>query len=77
MLKQHKVDVSYTYQTTSVAIEIHSEEELLQLLSSLQNDNCTWVSLHDRKRSIKINIYLRFRERQARYRSSDGRAVHL
>jgi len=62
MLKQHEVDISCTYQTTSIGLEIHSRDELLHVLSSLQRPDCTWVVLHDRKRRIELTIYLRFRE---------------
>ena len=62
MLKQHEMDLSYTHQTTSIGLEIRSEDELLTLLSSLQDDDCAWVVLHDRKRKITLHVYLRFRE---------------
>lgn len=58
----HEVDLSYTYQTTSINLEIRSEDELLPLLSSLQDDDCAYVVLHGRKRKIILHIYLRFRE---------------
>lgn len=62
MLEQHEMDLSYTYQTTSIGLEIRSEDELLTLLSSLQDDDCACVVLHDRKRKITLHVYLRFRE---------------
>lgn len=62
MLKQHEVDLSYTYQTTSIGLEIRTGDELSHLLSSLQDNDCACVVLHDRKRRIMLHIYLRFRE---------------
>ena len=62
MLKQHEMDLSYTHQNTTIGLEIRSEDEFQKLLSSLQDDNCDWIALHDRTRSITIHIYLRFRE---------------
>lgn len=63
MVKQHEMDLTYTYQTTSIGLDIRSEDVLESLLSSLQDDNCAVVFLHDRKRRITLHIYLRFRER--------------
>jgi len=60
--KQHEMDLSYTYQTTSLGLELRTEDELRQLLSSLQDDECPVVVLHDRHRKITLHIYLRFRE---------------
>lgn len=63
MLKQIKADMSYTYQSTDIGIEIRSQEELDQLVAALQVDNDV-VVLHNQHRDIVINVYLRFRERE-------------
>jgi hypothetical protein len=62
MLKQHEMDLSYTYQNTDVGLEIRTQDELMALLTSLQDDDCACVVLHDRKRSIMLHIYLRLRK---------------
>jgi hypothetical protein len=71
MLKQHEVDLSYIHQTTSLGLEIRTQDELLHLLSSLQRPDCAYVVLHDRKRSISLHIYLRFREQTHNLRHTD------
>lgn len=62
MLKQIKTDLSYTYQSTSIGLEIRSQGELDQLVEALQSDSQV-VLLHNRHRDITVHIYLRFRER--------------
>lgn len=59
---QIKTDLSYTYQSTSIGLEIRSQDELDQLVDALQSYNV--VVLHDHHRDITIHIYLRFRELQ-------------
>lgn len=56
-----KWDLSYTHQTTDIALEIRSQEELDQLVAALQSDS-SGIVLHNRHRNIVIHIYVRFRE---------------
>lgn len=60
--KQLKMDLSYTYQTTSIGLEIRTVDELQELLSVLQDEDCSVVVLHDHHRKIMFHVYLRFRE---------------
>ncbi len=62
MLKQIETDLSYTHQSTSIGLEIRSQDELDWLVVALQSDNDVIV-LHNRHRDITIHIYLRFRGR--------------
>ena len=56
-----KTDLSCTYRTTSIGLEVRSQEELDRLMAALQSDSAV-VVLHNQHRDITIHIYLRFRE---------------
>ena len=57
-----KCDLSYTYQDTSLGLEIRSQDELDVLVEALNSEETTMVHLHNQHRNIELSIYLRFRE---------------
>lgn len=62
-IEQREMDLSYTYQTTDIAVELHTEDELVDLVDALQNDDNIVVLMHDHHRNILVHFYVRFRER--------------
>ena len=55
-------DLTYTYQKTSVALEIRTQAELDELIVALQNEDRQVVVLRDLHSDITVSIYIRFRE---------------
>ena len=54
-------DLTYTYQKTSVALEIRTQAELDELIVALQNEDRQVVVLRDLHSDIAVSVYIRFR----------------
>jgi len=59
-------DLTYTYQKTSVALEIRTQAELDELIVALQNEDRQVVFLRDLHSDIAVSVYIRFRETDRR-----------